>query len=156
MTVDLKEIVKLQMAEIDRLRGEVARLQAEIGNLVIWAQSDVDRDALSTLQGVYLDPRASEGNRLKAASAALPYERAKPASSSVVVQVDFREKVRSIRLRQLELDKARWAAEDAAKIIEHQPGTALDGSIGGASLSQEEGCATSDGGAEDLGPDSAA
>jgi hypothetical protein len=38
-----------------------------------------------------------------------------------VVQVNFKERVRNARLRSLELDKARWAAEAAAKTIEHQP-----------------------------------
>jgi hypothetical protein len=114
MAVDFRELCKLQMAEIDRLRAEIDRRGVEIGNLVNWIQGDADRDALSTLQGVYLDPRTTEGNRLKAASAALPFERGKPAQ--VVVQVDFRERVRNARLRQLELDRAEWARQDAAKL----------------------------------------
>jgi hypothetical protein len=36
-----------------------------------------DKDALTCLQGVYNDPAASEGNRIKAAAAAVAYERAK-------------------------------------------------------------------------------
>jgi hypothetical protein len=71
------------------------------------------------LQSIYSNPKTYQGDRLKAASAALPFERSKPASVSVVV--DFKERVRTARLNQLAKDKARWAAEDAAKVIEHQP-----------------------------------
>jgi hypothetical protein len=45
-----------------------------------------DQDALTTLQKVYSDPKAHQSDWLKAASAAIAYERGKPAS--VVVQVD--------------------------------------------------------------------
>jgi hypothetical protein len=38
-----------------------------------------------------------------------------------VIQVDWKERTRNARLKQLEKDRARWAAEDAAKVIEHQP-----------------------------------
>jgi hypothetical protein len=108
MTIDLKTIVKMQMAEI-------ARLRAEIDSLVGWIMGDAD--ALACLQAIYSNPHTQEANRLKAAASALPFERSKPAS--VVALVDWREKTRTIRLRQMELDKARWAAE--AKVIEHQP-----------------------------------
>jgi hypothetical protein len=43
-----------------------------------------DTDALTCLQAVYNDPAATENNRIRAAAAALPFERAK---LSVSVQV---------------------------------------------------------------------
>jgi hypothetical protein len=76
-------------------------------------------DALACLRRVYNDPKMKEAERVKAAAAAIGYERSKPASVSVVI--DFKERVRNARLKQMALDKARWAAEDAAKVIEHQP-----------------------------------
>jgi hypothetical protein len=114
--MDLKEIVKLQMVEIDKLRVENQRL-------LNWIMGD-EPDALTYLQRVYSDPSASEARRDKTAIGALPFERAKPTSVSVVI--DFKAKVRNARLRALERDKARWAAEDVAKLtIEHQPPTIL-------------------------------
>lgn len=56
------------------------------------------------------------GEQIKSSSLALPYERSKPAQVSVVI--DFKERVRTARLRQLELDKAEWARQDAAKAKE--------------------------------------
>ena len=55
------EVIKQQRAEIDRL--------------VNWINGDAD--ALHCLQSVYNDPSASEGSRIKAAAAAVAYERAK-------------------------------------------------------------------------------
>lgn len=129
---ELASVVREQMAEIERLRAENAhqcavidRQRAEVSNLVAWANGDVD--ALSCLQKVYSDPRVTEASRIKAAAAALPFERAKPASQSVVGVVDFREYVRTIRLRSLEKDRAKWALEDAeAKALEGS-GTLLGG-----------------------------
>ena len=74
-----------------------------------------DQDALTTLQKVYSDPKAHQSDWLKAASAAIAYERGKPAS--VVVQVDFRERVKAARLRQLELDRAEWAKLEPGKTL---------------------------------------
>jgi len=42
---------------------------------------------LTTLQGLYLNPSEPAGNRIKAAAAAIAYERPKPATS---LAVDFR------------------------------------------------------------------
>jgi hypothetical protein len=102
---DLKQIVQLQMAEIDKLRAENRRLLG-------WITGD-EPDALLAVQRVYSDPKANENNVIKAAASALPFERSKPASVSVVI--DFKEKVRNIRLRTLELQKAEWARQDAEK-----------------------------------------
>jgi hypothetical protein len=59
------------MAEIDKLRAEVDRL-------VSWIQGDLD--AHTVLQSIYLDPSTSQGNRIKAAAASLPFERPKLTS----------------------------------------------------------------------------
>jgi hypothetical protein len=63
------------MAKIDQLRSEV-------DGLVSWIMAETD--ALTCLQAVYNDPASSQNNRIKAAAAALPFERAK---LSVSVQV---------------------------------------------------------------------
>jgi hypothetical protein len=120
---ELASVVRDQMAEIDRLRADNGRLRtenerldklrAENRRLINWIMGE-EPDALLALQRVYSDPKTSVPDVIKSANAALPFERGKPAQ--VVVQVDFRERVRNARLRQLELDKAEWARQDAAKL----------------------------------------
>ena len=61
-------VIRLQMTEIDKLRTENKRL-------VDWIMGDAD--ALTCLQSVYNNPASSEGNRIKAATGALPFERPK-------------------------------------------------------------------------------
>jgi hypothetical protein len=73
------------MAELNRLREVIARQQMEIDSLVAWAETDVD--ALMALQAIYRNPNTPEGNRLKAAAAALGFERAKPPSMTMVAPV---------------------------------------------------------------------
>jgi hypothetical protein len=73
------------MAEIDRLRSVNARQAMEIETLVAWAASDFD--ALMALQAIYRNPNTPEGNRLKAAAAALGFERSKPPSMVAVAPV---------------------------------------------------------------------
>jgi hypothetical protein len=69
--------------DVIRRQMDVIREQrAEIDRLVSWIMADTD--ALTCLQAVYNDPAATENNRIKAASAALPFERTK---LSVSVQV---------------------------------------------------------------------
>jgi hypothetical protein len=102
----------------EALTAKLAALQADNRRLLDWIMGD-GPDALAALQRVYSDPQTDVPNVIKSASAALGYERSKPASASVVI--DWKEYTRSIRLKQLAKDKARWAAEDAAKVIEHQP-----------------------------------
>jgi hypothetical protein len=86
----LEYVVREQMAEIDRLR-------AEVSNLVGWIMDD--RDALATLQAIYTDREASEANRIKAAAAAIGFERPKVAGTTNVLMIDFRERVRQARLK---------------------------------------------------------
>src|SRR5262249_12947733 len=70
-------VLDAQMAEIDRLRGEVQRL-------LDWIMGDAD--AHTCLQAVYNDPNASQGNRVKAASAALPFERPKLSAEPPLIR----------------------------------------------------------------------
>jgi hypothetical protein len=134
---ELASVVRDQMAEIDRLRADngrlrtenerIDKLRAENRRLLDWIMGE-EPDALLALQKVYSDPKTSENNVIKAAASALPFERGKPAQ--VVIEVDFRERVRNARLRQLELDKAEWARQDAAKlaptILGHDGGPEAD------------------------------
>jgi hypothetical protein len=108
----LEYVIREQMAEIDQLR-------AEIGALVDWIAGE--KDALSALQAAYVDPRSTPTNKIRAAASAIAYERSKPASVTVVV--DFKERVRSARLRTLELQKQEWARQA------EQPKLDLDGPI---------------------------
>jgi hypothetical protein len=112
-----QQLARLQYAEIERLRAEVGRKDQELDALVAWIMGD--GDSMAGLLAIAADPRTSTANKIKCWGLTLPFERSKPAS--VVVQVDFKERVRNARLRQYEIDKAQWAAEDAAKMIEHQP-----------------------------------
>src|SRR6516164_3818609 len=105
----LESVVREQMAEIDQLRAAIGQKDQELDSLITWIAGDAD--ALGALQAVYADPRSSPANKIKAAASAIAFERSKPASVTVVV--DFKEKVRNIRLRTLELQKAEWAAQDA-------------------------------------------
>ena len=98
----LEYVVREQMAEINRQRDEIDRLLGWING---------DTDALTTLQGVYLDPKESQGNRIKAAASALPFERPRMTPTNLVV-LDFRERVRQARLK---------APLVEPKVIEHIP-----------------------------------
>jgi hypothetical protein len=118
----LLDVIKRQNVGLEQVIAERDRLRTELDAFVAWANGDLD--ALAYLQRAYNDPNESTTNRTKAAASALPFERSKPASASVVI--DWKEYTRSIRLKQLEKDRARWAAEDAAKTIEHQPQVDLE------------------------------
>jgi hypothetical protein len=60
--------IEYQKQEIDRLRAEVQRLTHLL---------EGKTNAHLTLQNIYSTPNSSEGNRLKAAAASLPFERPK-------------------------------------------------------------------------------
>jgi hypothetical protein len=64
----LEYACRVQMEEIDKLRVENQRL-------LDWIMGDAD--AHTCLQAVYNDPSASQGNRIKAAAASLPFEKPK-------------------------------------------------------------------------------
>ena len=115
--VQLEHVVRQQMAVIDQLRTENQRL-------LDWIMGE-GPDALLALQRVYSDPKTNENNVIKAAASALPFERGKPAQ--VVIEVDFRERVRNARLRQLELDKAEWARQEARLDLDAEPAPTILG-----------------------------
>ena len=100
----LEYALRAQMAKIDELRGE-------IDQLVAWINGD--RDALTCLQRVYNDPNASEGNRIKAAAAAISFERSK-ISVSVLVSGP------SVLGDRLDGAKTMKTI-NPPKVIEHQP-----------------------------------
>ena len=102
----LEYVVREQMAEISRQRDEIDRLLGWING---------DTDALTTLQGVYNNPEESAGNKIKAAAAAIGYERPKMATTASLVVLDFRERVRQARLK---------APLVEPKVLEHIPDTA--------------------------------
>jgi hypothetical protein len=96
-------VIRLQMTEIDTLRSEVKRL-------VDWIMGDAD--ALTILQSVYNNPASSEGNRIKAAAASLPFERPK-----LSVQVS----VRGPAVLGERLDQANgMKVINPPKVIDHQ------------------------------------
>ena len=70
-----EDVIRRQMDVIREQREEIDRL-------VSWINGDAD--ALHCLQQVYNDRTTSEANRIRAAAAAIPFERAK---LSVSVQV---------------------------------------------------------------------
>jgi hypothetical protein len=102
------EIARLQYAICEQAT-EINRLRDEIDRLLSWINGDVD--ALTTLQGVYLDPKESAGNKIKAAASAIGYERPRMTPTNLVV-LDFRERVRQARLK---------APLVEPKVIEHIP-----------------------------------
>jgi hypothetical protein len=131
MTGDIAELAALvrdQMAEIDRLRrvevqaerirAENDRLKEQIDSVIAWIAGD--GDALARLQAIYADPRQNIGNIIKALGLALPFERSKPASV-MIVEENWMEKTRRIRLAAMERRRAEWALEDQSKIIEVAP-----------------------------------
>jgi hypothetical protein len=99
---EYKHVVRQQIAEIDKLRIENQAL-------VDWIQGD--SDALTCLQTIYNSSTASEGNKVRAAAAAIGYERPKMMATNLVV-LDFRERVRQARLK---------APLVEPKVIEHIP-----------------------------------
>jgi hypothetical protein len=116
----LEHVVRTQMAAIDKLRDEVAQIEAENRRLLGWIMGDAP-DALLALQKVYSNPRTTEPNVIKAASAALSYERPKPASQTNVTfsLLNYLEKRRLADL------------EAKAKVVEHAPAGSILGHDGG-------------------------
>src|SRR5262249_9716628 len=103
--LDENEVLRAQLAG---LRDENKRQAGEIKRLVDWINGDVD--ALSTLQRIYTDPTTTEGNRVKAAASALPFERSK---------VTFNVKVGPVFLGERR-DQA-GEMKTVPPLIEHQP-----------------------------------
>jgi hypothetical protein len=94
-------------AQIDKIN----ELRAENQRLIAWILGDAD--ALTCLQAVYNNPASSEGNRIKAAAASLPFERPK---LSVSVSV------RGPAVLGDRLDAASMKTiNPTPKVIDHQP-----------------------------------
>jgi hypothetical protein len=72
---DAQEHIQRCEYVIRKQRDVIKQQREEIAQLVLWIMGD--KDALTCLQAVYNDPAATEGNRIKAAAAAVAYERAK-------------------------------------------------------------------------------
>jgi hypothetical protein len=120
----LECVVREQMAEIDQLRAAIGQKDQELDGLVGWIAGDAG--ALEALQSVYADPRSSVANKVRAATSALPFERSKPASVTVVV--DFKERVQAARSRTRELRKQEWARQEQLGL--NAPPTILGGDYG--------------------------
>jgi hypothetical protein len=127
----LEGVVREQMATLDELRAAIGRKDAELDGLISWIAGDAG--ALEVLQSVYADPRSSAANKVKAASAAIGFERSRPASVSVIV--DFKSRVRDARLHTIELRKQEWAEQP--KLDLDGPATILGGDHEGDALGPE-------------------
>jgi len=102
-------MIKAQRDEIDRLRAQLERQDEELKQLLAWINGDCD--ALVTLQRTYMDPRTSTSDRVKAAGAAIAYEKHK-----LTVQLRVGPSVLSERLAH-----ARSLKAAEPKVIEHDP-----------------------------------
>jgi hypothetical protein len=107
--IQLTQALGEALDEKESLQAELAEVKGQLSTLVDWIMGDAD--ALTTLQGLYLNPDEPAANRIKAAAAAIGYERPKLTATGVVI-VDFRERVRQARLKA------------TAKLIEHVPESA--------------------------------
>jgi hypothetical protein len=104
LVIEYENALSKMMDENESLQAQVANLNGQVSTLIDWVMGDVD--ALTALQEIYVncdDP----ATRIKAAAAAIGYERPKLAASANLVVVDFRERVRQARLKA------------TAKLIEH-------------------------------------
>jgi hypothetical protein len=101
--------IKYQMNEIDRLRAELDRRDDELNRLLEWINGDAD--ALVCLQRTYMDPKISTTDRIKAAGAAIAYERPK-----LTVQLRVGPAVLGERL-----DQTRPMKTIEPELIEHDP-----------------------------------
>jgi hypothetical protein len=128
---EYQEVARLQYEEIERLRAMVKQRDAEIAAMVDWIASD--QDALSALRATYIDPRSTANNKVRAAIGALPFERSKPASVTVIA--DFRGRVENARERTIELRRQEWAREQPAELT--STSTILGGDHEGEALGPE-------------------
>ena len=96
--------------ENEALRAERDQLRAEVKQLVDGVMGD--RDALVCLQSIYNDPSAPENSRIKAASAAIGYERPK---------LTFGVQISGPAVLGERLDQNRTMKTVNPPLIEHQP-----------------------------------
>jgi hypothetical protein len=124
---ELASLVRDQMREIDRLRtvavqaerarAENVRLKDEIDALIGWIGGD--GDALACLQQIYANPRTTEASKIWAASAALPFEKAKPAATVNNIHTLF-DTLERAHQRDREL-RAANAKTIEARVVEPAP-----------------------------------
>jgi hypothetical protein len=119
----LESVVRDQMAEIDQLRATISQKDQELGAVIAWVAGDAG--ALEVLQAIYADPRVSTQWKVRAATSALPFERSKPASVSVVV--DFKSRVHDARMQTVESRKAEWTRQEPLDLTGPTPATILGG-----------------------------
>jgi len=100
---------KLQRTEIARLKVELERKDEELTQLLAWVNGD--SDALVTLQRIYMNPQESTSDRIKAAGAAVGYERHKLSMHVRVGPSLLAER----------LAHARTLETVEPKVIEHDP-----------------------------------
>ena len=97
--------------ENEALRAERDQLRMEIDRLVSWINGD--HDALHCLQSIYNSPHADQGSRIKAASAAIGYERPK---------LTFGVQISGPSVLGERLDQTRtMKTVNQPPLIEHQP-----------------------------------
>jgi hypothetical protein len=104
----LLDLIKQQNKAIEQLMAERDGQRREIDALVGWIQED--RDALMCLQQIYNNPTVDEVARIRAAQAAIAFERQKPPSQTNVSFSLFNY-LEKARLKELE-------QKEAAKVIE--------------------------------------
>ena len=124
--LQLEHALRTQMGEIDRLRGIIDQKDAEIAAMVDWIAGD--QDALSALRAAYIDPRTTQTNKIRAASSALPFERSKPASVTIIA--DFKSRVHDARMQTVELRKTEWTRQPPLDLDAPAPPTILGGDYG--------------------------
>jgi hypothetical protein len=127
---EYREIAHLQSKEIEKLRALVSQRDAELDSLIAWIAGD--EDALGVLRSVYVDPRTSVPNKVKAASSALPFERSKPVSAVIIA--DFRGRVHDARMQTVEARRQEWTRQQPLDLDAPTPPTILGGDLGGEAL----------------------
>lgn len=116
---EYKRVVREQVAEISRLRSEVERLT-------------VAADAYTALRAVYTDPSASQSNKVKAAAAAIGYERPKilpvPPALDLTAEeiIPLAQLVEQRRARQDALQGRPIEVTDAGVRVLPRPGCKAD------------------------------
>jgi hypothetical protein len=97
--------------ENEELRAERDQLRAEIDRLIDWINGDAD--ALTCLQSIYNSPHADRGSRIKAAAAAIGFERPK---------LTFGVQISGPSVLGERLDQTRtMKTVNQPPLIEHQP-----------------------------------
>jgi hypothetical protein len=108
----LEYACRAQMTRIDEQRAKIEELLCREQRLIDWIMGDTD--ALTCLQAIYNNPASSEGNKIKAAASALPFERPR-LSMSISVQGP------AVLGERLDQARAMKTVNPMPKLIEHQP-----------------------------------